>query len=634
MGYNCYYVLIFKIEIFVGEIMRFLKKNWFKILIILPLIPTGMFVYSLEHFTGFDESLRFFVGLATILIALFILCFGMYVQLSTGNLIYKKIRFRFGRKRFGVAEVVRLIFSIGVLVFLFVITVAANSSLRLGSIVDNVTRTNERHYSLVVMYDFDVHNQGSHSYIGVLGTPDEEKEVAMDDFLFEQNYISNPVIRSFSNPLELMTALYDRTVTGVIVVSEYVQNFDEFEQFEYIEYDTVVLGQFSFMPRAIERAAIDPGEPFSILLLGLNTREEVGSGLGQINTFMLLTVNLQELSFTITSVPRDSFVNIPCWGTYDKLSHTNWGGANCAVGAIEAMFDIDIPYYVKLNFTGFMEIIDVLGGIEVDIPFRFAEQDSRRRFAEEHLIRLEAGPQRLNAEEALAFARHRNLRGTSEMTGNDFARVGHQQMIFQAMLSEMLSQSTSINDILPLLEVLGRHVQTNLTSQEIMTIVDYLLSMLLQNRLRTDFMDNLQFINMVILGDTPTINGMSVVLPWPAQIARARELMRINLGLLEPTFVFGLIFDGFNPPTHEWLSNYHFGTGILPPGVIIEQPAPEHIETPNHQTPVYQPPAYQPAAPEESSPPIEDNNIYQPEAPVYTPYPPNEQELGENEENY
>lgn len=554
--------------------MGFIKRNWFKILILFPIIPAVLFIQSLSSFIGMNESVRILAGLIVIATTLLTLFFGFYLEFGKGNFQHKKIVFRFGNTQFGIIEIARVVFSIFAIGFSTATFYVANMSLQIGNVLNDVAfnPTNTlRNYSLVTMIDFDVSVQNAYNRIGVLSVTDEEKVASLEHFLYEQDYIVNPVQVTFASPMDLIEALYNYEVEAIIINSNFVQNFEDEEGFEFIELDTVVLTYFTVAAVFVERDEIDPGEPFSILLLGLNTREEISSGAGQINTFMLLTVNLQELSFTLTSIPRDSYVWVPCFGRYDRLSHTNWGGEGCAVGAIENMFDINIPYHVMINFTGFMEIIDVLGGIYVDIPFRIVEQDSHRRFGE-HLIIIEPGLQLLNAEQALAFSRHRNSRGNTQMTGDDFARVGHQQIVLQSMISRMFTQATGINDIVPLFQVLGRNVQTNLHSNEIMAVADYLLNMLLQNRHVTGgIMSNFHFTNTVIMGDNAAVGNMSVVLPWPGQIAAARESMLINLGLFEPSFTFTFNFDGFVPPTLE-SGIPEWGTGRLPPGTVIAQP--------------------------------------------------------------
>ena len=537
--------------------MKFFRQHWFKIIILLPFVPVGILVHSLDRFTGIDESLRFLVAFVLMVASALLFFVGFYLELSKGNVENKKIKFNVGNFKFGIIEIGRVVFSLLLIVFSYSVFNYATMGIRFVNVIEHMTTSPEilaeRTYSLVTMSSFDVHDQGGYGRIGVLAVTDEAKDLAVEEFLHEQNFIPNPIQTVFYSPFDTINALYDNEVDAIIIGSNFVQVFDEWDRFGDIERETIVLSQFKVEAQLIERVEIDPGEPFSILFLGLNSSEEVSSGYGQINTFMLLTINLEELAFTVVSIPRDSYVPIPCWGyVNDKLSHTNVGGPTCAVGAIAHLFDMEIHHYVKLNFTGFMDIIDLLGGIEVDVPFAFSEQDSRRRFGEEHRISLEAGVQRLNSEEALALTRHRGNYFNSVMTGDDFARVAHQQLVFEAMLREMLDQVDGINDILPLFEVIGRHVETSLSSQDVMVIAQYMLG-LLGGQQGSNLMDDMHFINTVILGDTMMMDvrhfgSLWVVRPWPGRIAEARRLMMINLGLDEPGFDFNFTLDGFNRP--------------------------------------------------------------------------------------
>lgn len=606
--------------------MTFLKKHWFKILIIIPVVPGLLFLYFLNYFMELDESLHLVVTVVVLSVMVLLLSVGAILENSAKRVAEKDENTAIKKHKIDVVKTFQILVASLAVVFFVFISYAANTTRRVGNVVENIAATpnvtNDQSYSLVVLNDFDVNNQAPHAQVGVLSSDDEAKDLAIEDFLYEQNFVQNPLLQKFASPIDLMNALYGGDVTAVIVVSDYAQIFDSWEEFDTISEDTMILDSFTFVPELTEREAINLGEPFSILFLGLNTRQEVSSGLGQINTFMLLTVNLQELSFTVTSIPRDSYVFVPCRGGYDKLSHTNWGGTHCAVGAIEHLFDMEIPYYVKLNFTGFMEIIDTLGGVMVDIPFRFEEQDSRRRFGEEHLIVLEPGLQLLNAEEALAFSRHRNLRGTSTMRGNDFTRVAHQQIVFQAMLSAMFEQAGSINDILPLLEVVGQHLDTNLNASEIIAISQHLLDLIITTN-RSYLMDNLHLMNMVILGDTPRINNLSVVLPWPGMIARARELMMINLGLEDAPFNFDFTFNGFDHEPIQWLrGSGGFGSGRVPPGRQANNQQSNNegnnVQTPNPEPETPQEPGYTPEPGHTPEPPVELPPVPEPE---YNPEP-------------
>ena len=624
--------------------MKFLKRHWFKIFILLPFIPAWTLVRSFDVFTGVDRSLLTLASFVLIVASLMLFFVGLFLEISKGNLEKKKYRFKLGDFRFGLAEIGRVIFSIVVIAFLYTTINYTILSMRIGDVLVDIAAPEvtddaqaDRSYSLVTMASFDINNQRSYGRIGVLAVTDEYKNLAVEGFLSEQNFIPNPIQEPFNSPIDMLNALYDDEVDAIIIGSNFAPVFEELNNFEYIEQETIVLDQFNVEQEQILRAEIDPGEPFSILLLGLDTRRDGNLSTGNIDTFMLLTVNLESLSFTIVSIPRDSLVQIPDFNyQYDKLAHTNMGGSMlAAVGAVEHMLDMEIPYYVLVNFSGVIDIVDVLGGITVDVPFSFREQDSQRRRDEEHLIHLEEGTQRLDAEQALALTR---FRGTID---HDFGRAQNGQLVMEALIREMLSSMTGINDALPIIESLGRNIRTNFTAHELTLLAQYMLEYLPRLR-NVDLMEEVHFIQTVILGDTPEhlINVghgyMSVVLPWEGRIAEARRLMMINLGLEDPDFNFTFEFDGFTRPgRRQWgeTNETHGSNGIItpeappvyePPVVEPVNPVPIQPAPPAPAPPPAPPPVPPPPAPPPPAPPPPTEHAPQPDP---APAPPPEMNL-------
>ena len=86
--------------------MRFLRRNWFKLVIFLPFIPAGLFIYSIETFTGIDDSLRFLVSIIIAAATLLLLTFGLYLEFGKGQ----NHRFRIGSYNFGGVEIARFFF--------------------------------------------------------------------------------------------------------------------------------------------------------------------------------------------------------------------------------------------------------------------------------------------------------------------------------------------------------------------------------------------------------------------------------------------------------------------------------------------------------------------------------------------
>lgn len=214
--------------------------------------------------------------------------------------------------------------------------------------------------------------------------------------------------------------------------------------------------------------SLDPKKDnFSVLFIGVddsrtrNFQKDTRS-----DALILATFNAKDQSVKMVSIPRDSYVYIPCEDKYDKITHAHaYGGVKCTVETVENLFDIHINYYVKMNFYAFMDVVDALGGIEVEVPYDIKEKDS-----EDHhnAIVLKKGLQKLNGEEALALARTRKK-------DNDIERGKRQQEILKAILKKA-SQASSITKYDDVIEAVGNNMKTNFTFDQIKSLVYYVVS--------------------------------------------------------------------------------------------------------------------------------------------------------------
>lgn len=214
--------------------------------------------------------------------------------------------------------------------------------------------------------------------------------------------------------------------------------------------------------------SLDPTKDnFSVLFIGIddsrsrNFKKDTRS-----DALILATFNAKSKSVKMVSIPRDSYVYIPCENKYDKITHAHaYGGVECTVQSVENLFNIRVNYYVKMNFYAFMDVVNALGGIEVEVPYDIKEKDS-----EDHrnAIVLKKGLHTLNGEEALALARTRKK-------DNDIERGKRQQEILKAILKKA-SQVSSITKYDDVIEAVGNNMKTNFTFDQIKSLIYYVIS--------------------------------------------------------------------------------------------------------------------------------------------------------------
>ncbi|MEH7332820.1 LCP family protein [Neobacillus drentensis] len=204
----------------------------------------------------------------------------------------------------------------------------------------------------------------------------------------------------------------------------------------------------------------------SILLIGVDeskSRKKQYGDAVRSDALLVATLNKKEKSVKLLSIPRDSYVYIPDKDKYDKITHAHaYGGPKYTIDTVQNLLDIPIDYYVKVNFYAFIDVVNALDGIDVDVPYAISEKDS-----EDHhnAINLKPGFQTLNGEQALALARTRHK-------DTDVMRGMRQQEIIKAIFKKALSLG-SITKHANMIEAVGDNMQTNMSFNDMKSLMDY-----------------------------------------------------------------------------------------------------------------------------------------------------------------
>ncbi|MEH7891393.1 LCP family protein [Bacillus thuringiensis] len=215
-----------------------------------------------------------------------------------------------------------------------------------------------------------------------------------------------------------------------------------------------------------EKAVKPMTDNISVLIMGVDESEIREKGYGKAtrtDALLLATINKNDKSVKLVSIPRDSRVYIKSRDKYDKITHAHvFGGVDSTIDTVENFLDVPVDYYVKFNFKSFIKIVDSLGGITVDVPVEFTEQNSKDEPDAIHLIK---GLQKLNGEEALALARTRHI-------DSDAMRGQRQQLVIEAILSKLKSVG-SITKLEKIVEAVDSDFKTNLVMDDILSFYKY-----------------------------------------------------------------------------------------------------------------------------------------------------------------
>lgn len=348
---------------------------------------------------------------------------------------------------------------------------------------------------LLTMKENEITNQ---SKLGMIDNENDREGFILAKELIKEKKLSNE-ITSYDDFLVMLTALYNGDIDGIFISGNYKILFGNEEKFKNIEEETKVVYSYSKEMKTEESNLVSTKkltEPFTVLVLGVDSESQKGLNPNAAfngDTLMLITFNPNTLSATMFSIPRDMYVPIACNGNrYNKINSAAAYGTTCVINTVKNLTDVDIDYFVKVNFKGVVDLVDSLGGIDVDVEkpdFDYdkahkglvCEQDSQRRFGE-NLVCIEPGENvHLNGEQALAYARCRHLYLLS-----DIARNKHQQAIMEAVAKKVVNVS-NFSDFEHLLDTISNNIATNMQTNQILSFYQTIKNMLINSLKGEDF---------------------------------------------------------------------------------------------------------------------------------------------------
>lgn len=214
-------------------------------------------------------------------------------------------------------------------------------------------------------------------------------------------------------------------------------------------------------------------KPFTVYISGIDTYGEV-SETSRSDVNIIAVVNPKTHQILLITTPRDSYVPLygPSISSYaegsmDKLTHAGVYGIETSMETLGKLYDTDINYYVRLNFTSLIDIVDILGGIDVDSEFAFTTGDESGA-----VVEVQKGMNHFNGEEALAFCRERH-----NLEDGDNQRGKNQQAVITGMLKKVISP-TMLLRASTLMNQVSKDVEMNVTQSQ--------LNALIRNQLKTN----------------------------------------------------------------------------------------------------------------------------------------------------
>lgn len=342
--------------------------------------------------------------------------------------------------------------------------------------VDNTVRSitalpeiQTKTYSVITLSDSAINepSQLTGKRIGYMDMLDSVTVTRLQNKLAEQQATELEFV-SPGGVVETVDALRNGEVDAVVLNPVYIDMIDEdvYEGFadeikeicavELAEaVETVQWTQITTEAGADTQPVREELKSFVVYVSGIDTYGSVDvQSRSDVN--ILAVVNTEEHKVQLINTPRDYYVPLPISnGVRDKLTHAGIYGIDVSIGTLEMLYDIDVEYYVRVNFSGFKEIIDALGGIDVNSEYSFSAKG----------YSFSKGVNHLDGAAALVFARERHA-----FAAGDVQRGKNQMAVITAMIDKMLS-TEMLRNYATILNSISGSFQTNFTADEIYSLV-------------------------------------------------------------------------------------------------------------------------------------------------------------------
>jgi LCP family protein required for cell wall assembly len=223
--------------------------------------------------------------------------------------------------------------------------------------------------------------------------------------------------------------------------------------------ETVKITEDSKELKIEPKVAEKSGEIINVALFGIDTRANDYDG-SRADTIMIASLDTIHKKIKITSIMRDSFVDIPGQG-YDKINHSYaFGGPELSVQTLNQNFDMNIKDYVTVNFSALQKIVDTVGGVDIDI----------KSYEIDHISGInEVGVHNLNGEQALSYSR---IRYSGD---GDYERTQRQRVVIENVINKVLNNK-SLPQALGLIDTLGPYIQTSFETNELVGLATTVFS--------------------------------------------------------------------------------------------------------------------------------------------------------------
>ena len=321
--------------------------------------------------------------------------------------------------------------------------------------INSTSNYSEYSMSVVVLKDSEVHNVTQlDSVTGPTDTDNENIQKLIADIKTSQS--KELTVEQSTSYLAAYTSLVSGEAKAIVLNSV----FENIIESEYPDYASKIRKIYTKnITKEVAAPKVSKNKSFNVYVSGIDTYGPISS-VSRSDVNILMTVNQDSKKILLTTTPRDSYVPIADGGNNqkDKLTHAGIYGVDSSIHTLENLYGVDINYYVRLNFTSFLKLIDLLGGVDV-----YNDQEFTSRHGKFH---FPVGNVHLDSEQALGFVRERY-----SLADGDRDRGRNQQKVIVAIIQKLTS-TEALKNYSDIIQGLQDSLQTNMPIETMIDLIN------------------------------------------------------------------------------------------------------------------------------------------------------------------
>ena len=321
--------------------------------------------------------------------------------------------------------------------------------------IDFLKKIGEKEY---ITLNYNVVVLNTSKYTDIKSIKDEKVGIAKDYIEEVKTKLNKEVkvkYQEYLNYSELADKLLNKNINVIILEDSALAILKE----EYDGFDSKISIIYEYSVDVKQKSIKDKvditNKPFNVYISGIDTYGSINS-VSRSDVNMIMTVDPVNKRIIMTSIPRDYYVLLHSKKEYDKLTHAGIYGVEESVSTIEDLLDTKINYYIKVNFTSLVKVVNTLDGIDVDSKYSFKSSDG---------YNFKKGVNHLDGSKALSFSRERKA-----LPEGDKSRGENQQAVLTAIINKALDENI-IKNYNSMLKSLKSSLITNLSNKEITSFV-------------------------------------------------------------------------------------------------------------------------------------------------------------------